>query len=264
MKKYNLFNLSITIKITLAALFLALAVILQKVAAVNYIPVVPFLRISFGGPAIIILASILLGPLFGAVVGAGSDLIGYLIFDPKNNAFFPQITLIYFLLGLLPYFLFVLIKKIRSKKVMFIIENCAISALLIFVSLYLFLNKDIALFSKTYTLEVWQKCLISGVAFILFVGIVIFTYLFDKKVEKEGTNSPLNIFQLSFGLLIIEIIVMVIFGSIMKACAFGFATYVAILITQIIVLFINIPLNTILISVFLKILTKNKPNVLND
>jgi hypothetical protein len=39
MKKYNLFNLSITIKITLAALFLALAVILQKVAAVNYIPV---------------------------------------------------------------------------------------------------------------------------------------------------------------------------------------------------------------------------------
>jgi hypothetical protein len=50
----------------------------------------------------------------------------------------------------------------------------------------------------------------------------------------------------------------------MKACAFGFATYVAILITQIIVLFINIPLNTILISIFLKILTKNRPNVLNE
>ena len=92
-------RLSLTSKICLAAIFIVLATICQKVVAINYIAVIPFLRISFGGPAIIIFSSILLGPWFGLLVGLGSDVLGYFIFDPKNNAFFPQITAIYALLG---------------------------------------------------------------------------------------------------------------------------------------------------------------------
>ena len=61
-------NLSPIQKICLAGLFTALAVIMQKVVAVNYIPVLPFVRVSFCGPALIIFASILLGPIYGALV----------------------------------------------------------------------------------------------------------------------------------------------------------------------------------------------------
>ena len=102
-------KLSLTSKICLAAIFMVLATICQKVLAINYIPIVPFLRISIGGPAIIIFASIFLGPWFGLLVGAGSDILGYLVFDPKNNAFFPQITAIYALLGFASFFVFLFV-----------------------------------------------------------------------------------------------------------------------------------------------------------
>ena len=76
-------NLTVIQKICLSGLFMALIVILQKVVAVNYLAFAPFVRISFGGPALIIFASVLLGPIYGALIGMGSDLLGYLIFDPR-------------------------------------------------------------------------------------------------------------------------------------------------------------------------------------
>ena len=47
-------NLPVIQKIALAAVFISLIAVLQKVVAVNYIPGLPFFRISFGGPALII------------------------------------------------------------------------------------------------------------------------------------------------------------------------------------------------------------------
>ena len=70
-------------RICITGLFIAIVTILQKVLAVNYIPVVPFLRISLGGPALIIFSSIFLGPLYGLIIGAASDVIGYFLLDPK-------------------------------------------------------------------------------------------------------------------------------------------------------------------------------------
>ena len=53
-------NLTTVQKICFAGIFIAVVTILQKVLAINYIPVVPFLRISLGGPAVIIFSSIFL------------------------------------------------------------------------------------------------------------------------------------------------------------------------------------------------------------
>ena len=47
-------NLTVIQKICLSGLFMALIVILQKVVAINYLAFAPFVRISFGGPALII------------------------------------------------------------------------------------------------------------------------------------------------------------------------------------------------------------------
>jgi hypothetical protein len=75
--------------------------------------------------------------------------------------------------------------------------------------------------------------------------------LINKKYKKENLIiSPASIFISCF---IIEISIMVIFGTLMKALAFGFQTYPMILICQIIVLFINVPLNCWLLILLFRI-----------
>lgn len=243
-------KISLTAKICLAAIFMVLATICQKVLAINYIPVIPFLRISLGGPAIIIFSSILLGPWFGLLVGAGSDILGYFIFDPKNNMFFPQITAIYALLGLSAYFIFWLVKKAISEKVIKIVFPTFVGLLLAAVLLVVWLVPTLHLYGSTYQLVLWQKLTFTGVLVLLTAFLLVFIILYARK------NQQINIYKVAFSLLIIEILVMVMFGTLMKGSAFGFATYPMILICQIIVLFINVPLNTVLISLLSNIIKK--------
>lgn len=243
-------RLSLTAKICLAAIFMVLAIIFQKVVAINYIAVIPFLRISFGGPAIIIFSSILLGPWFGLLVGLGSDILGYFIFDPKANAFFPQITAIYALLGFVSFFVFLLVKKLINEKVIKIVAPTFIGLALVGVLLPIWLAPSLKLYGSTYVLALWQKISITGGLVALTAFLVIFIILYARK------NQDINVYQVSFSLLLIEVSVMVAFGTLMKGLAFGFATYPVILLCQIIVLFFNIPLNTVLISLLSKIIKR--------
>ena len=243
-------KLSLTSKICLAAIFIVLATICQKVIAVNYIPIVPFLRISIGGPAIIIFSSILLGPWFGLLVGFGSDVLGYFIFDPKNNAFFPQITAIYSLLGFASFFIFLLVKKLIGEKVVKIVLPSFIGLCLLGVVLPVWLCDTLELYGSTYTLVLWQKISITASLIVLSAFLLVFAFVYGKK------NQTVNVYRIVFSLTIIELLIMVVFGTLMKGLAFGFATYPVILLCQIIVLFINIPLNTVLISILTNIIKK--------
>ena len=243
-------KLSLTSKICLAAIFIVLAMICQKVIAINYIAVIPFLRISFGGPAIIIFSSILLGPWFGLLVGLGSDILGYFIFDPKSNAFFPQITAIYALLGFVSFFVFLFVKKLIGERTIKAIAPSFVTLLLLGVILPIWIAPSLSLYGGTYTLVLWQKIVITASLLVLTAGLVVFVILYAKK------NTDINVYKVSFSLFIIELLVMVLFGTLMKGLAFGFATYPVILLCQIIVLFINVPLNTVLITLLSRIIKK--------
>lgn len=250
-------NLSPITKICLAGLFIALATILQKVVAINYVPALPFLRISIGGPAVIIFSSILLGPWYGLLVGAASDLLGYFALDFSGYAYFPQISAIYALLGFVPYFIFTIIKQVNSKKAMLIIESVILSLIFAGITVFIEFNDSMTMYSTTYTFETWQKIAIPIILFVLLGMIIAFTILFDKHLQKKEEKPLLNTYQLSISLFIIELVVMVLFGTLMKGWAFGFQTYFAILICQVIILFINVPLNIVLVTLLLRI-TKNK------
>ena len=241
-------------KICLAGLFIAITTILQKVIAINYIPVIPFVRISLGGPALIIFSSIFFGPIYGAIVGFGSDILGYFIFDPKTYGMYWQITAIYTVLGFVSYFVFYLIRKLKNRKLCFIIEMVSMLALATFISLFFVLNKQVTLYSTTYQIALWQKICIPIVIFSLFIGLIIALFIIDKKTKTEGYS----IWQLSFACFILELTVIVLFGSLMKSWAFHFNFFI-ILTCQLVVLFINIPLNTLFISLFLR-LTKRFKN----
>lgn len=242
------YNLSIVQKICLAGIFIPLIAIFQKIFAINYISVIPFVRISFGGPALIIFASIMLGPWFGLLVGAMSDIVGFFIFDPKMFGSMPffQITAIYALLGFSSYFVFKLIHKVKSKKIMLIIELASFVILLAAVTLFILLNNSITLYGVTYQFDVWSRVFIPIILFTLLGLLFLSIVLIDKHFKK--INEKISTYQVSFASFILEVVVMLIFGSIMKVWAFSSTAFMPIFLCQLIVLFFNVPLNTFLIS----------------
>lgn len=233
-------NLKPIQKICLAGLFMALAVILQKVVAINYIPVLPFVRVSFCGPALIMFSSILLGPIYGMFVGIASDLLGYLIFDPRTYPPFLQITAIYAVLGFFSYFAFSFVTSIKNKKAMLGIEIVTMLTIWVASSVFLFTQDKVDLIIKiTVTLT-------SG---FLFFGVILFSVLYKTKEDKPFI-SPLHICFASF---ICDFLFLLLFGSLMKAWAFGFAIFGTIFLCQAIVMFVNVMLDTIFISTFIRL-----------
>ena len=249
------YNLKTLDKICISGMFIALTVILQKVVAINYIPIMPFVRVSPGGPALIMFTSIFLGPVYGLVVGVASDLLGYLIFDPKTYGLFPQITAIYAVLGFVTYYIFWAFKKIKNTKVSMIVLIALLLSLAVGSSLYFILNDQITLYSSTYVMETWVKIALPITIFAL-IGLLFVILLLLKKFKVDQDLS-INVWQISIASFLIEIIVMVLFGSLMKSWAFNFNFFV-IAICQIVVLFINVPLNTFLISTFMRLTKRFK------
>ena len=249
------YNLRPIQKICLTGLLIALTTILQKVVAINYIPVIPFVRVSLGGPALIIFASVFLGPIYGLAVGLASDILGYFIFDPKTYSFFPQITAIYALMGLASYFVFVLVKLIKNEVAGFAIEMASLFSMAGGLSLYFITIDEITLYSTTYQITTASKIVIPIVLFGLFAGLAVVLWNMRKIMKKN--DMPLNIWQISFACFLIELVIMVLFGSLMKSIAFSF-NYFIIAICQIVVLFINVPLNTFFIGTFLRLTNRFK------
>ena len=228
-------------KISLAGIFIILIALFQKIFAVNYIPVLPFVRISFGGPALIIFSSILLGPWFGLLVGAASDIVGFYIFDPKlfGTAPFFQITFIYALLGFGSYYIYKLFRMIKNEKLLLDIEISIFSLLLIGLILFVSLDYDVNL-STVY------RILIPVVSFTLLAITIIAQLLTAKSFKKREISVP--VINVGFACFVIEMTIMVAFGVAMKTWAFSGSTFYVILVSQIIVAFFNIPLNTFLVS----------------
>lgn len=239
-------NLTVIQKICLSGLIMALVVILQKVVAINYLAFAPFIRLSLGGPALIIFASILLGPVYGLFIGAFSDLLGYLIFDPRIYPPYLQITAIYTLLGFVSYFVFSLVLSIRNRKVLTIIEIVFMLIIWSAISLTILLNKEIKLFSTTYELNTLIKVLVPTLSGLILLSIILLS-LFYKPKYQSPTSSSLHICFASF---VCDFFVLVIFGSVMKAWAFGFATFLAIIISQMLVMFFNVLMDTFLLTTF--------------
>lgn len=250
------FKLSLVQKICLAGIFIPMVAIFQKIFAINYIPVIPFLRISFGGPALIILASIILGPWFGLLVGAFSDLVGFFLFDPRMFGAVPffQITAIYALLGFGSYFVFKLVEKIKNNKLMLTIELATFGAIFLGITLFTSLNSSIELYGATYELGLVQKIVIPLLTFILLSLLALIMFLMNKYLKKS--NSNMSIYHISFSCFVVEILIMLIFGTIMKVWAFSSTTFLAIFFSQLLVSFVNINLNTFLLSILLNIVKK--------
>ena len=239
-------RLTVIQKICLSGLIMALVVILQKVVAINYLAFAPFVRVSLGGPALIIFASVLLGPVYGLFIGIGSDLLGYLVFDPRMYPPYLQITAIYALLGFVSYFVFSFVFSIKNRKALSIVEIVVLAVIWSVIAIFVLSRNEITLFSSTYELSVLSKALVCSISGVIFLAIILLSILIKPK-DNNIYTSPLHICFASF---ICDFFVLVLFGSVMKAWAFGFATFLAIIICQALVMFFNVFIDTFFISAF--------------
>ena len=238
-------------KITLAALLLALTIILTRITPLQNFPLIPWVRISLG-PALIIYSSILLGPLYGAIVGAGSDILGIVLFpNALGYGINPLFTLVYGLLGILPWLIYWLIKKIKSQH--FSLICLGIASILVFVSLvlFIFISPTIA---ENYNFETYQKWIIVSIAFVLMIATFISIFFINKYyVKKYGEMfSP---YKIAFVCLISEFLLMLLLNSLVKTVTFE-VNYWIIFFAQAIVFFIDVPLNTFVVEGLLVLTSK--------
>ncbi len=244
-------------KITLSGIFIALVIILTRFLAIQYIPVIPFVRISLG-PALIIFSSLLLGPVYGGIIGGLSDFLGILLVpNPQGFMVNPFITLVYTLLGVLPWVTLFVIKKIKMTKSAPFIFFGAIFSIWLFVLFFLVFNDSITLYGTPYLFNALSKTLIIVISFLLsaLLSVAIFftnRFIVSKNIDGTLLATP---YQVAFVALVTEVLLMLLLGSVVKAYFFG-VDFMFIFFSQAVVLFINIPLNTFVTSYLLQLSKK--------
>lgn len=244
-------------KITISALLLALTIILTRVTPLQNFALIPWIRISLG-PALIIFASLLCGPFYGAIVGAGSDILGIVLFpNALGYGINPLFTLVYGLLGIFPWLIYHLVKFIKNDAVLYICSGIASILLFAILTILMFFSPSIA---ANYDFNLTIKIVILSVAFILLIGTMIALYFVSKYFKKKGEGNFLPN-RISFVCLVSEILLMLFLNSLVKTITFE-VNYWIIFFAQLIVYFINVPLNSFVVNWLLILFDRHLKNKL--
>ena len=107
----------------------------------SFFPVGPSVRVDPGGPAIIMLSGMLLGPIGGALVGGLSDVLGFLFWNPTGYAWNPLIFVGQMMYGLVAGLIF--LKKPSFDKVAIGIQ-IGVATIIAYSSGFLFITWGLA------------------------------------------------------------------------------------------------------------------------
>ena len=172
------------VKLSITALMMALAVILNSfVSAYINIGGVNLVKVGFYSIPVTVV-SIVCGPLYGAICGAGADLISALCFP--TGAFFPGFTFDAMLFGLLPSFFMKLFKGKRGQ------ETIVVALLTVVATLVLSANLPFTDSAKldggvSFELSTWLKVLIPFI-FVVLMAVYAIVFFFVKPKKKKETN----------------------------------------------------------------------------
>lgn len=206
-------DMKVTKKIAYSAILLSFAIVSTMVFKSVSMGSFSFLRFSLT-PSIVIFSSIALGPLYGAAVGVFADMIPAFLLP--QGAFNPFLSLVYALLGVLPYFLLSLTKRFPK---IFANPFPSCFLFLLFISLL-----AVALYA-TPVLDgpfgdngLWLKPLILGLTVTGAAGALLLLWTLEKR--KRGSlisdDKGHGVYELAFVSGISEMIAM----CFLKALAF--------------------------------------------
>ncbi len=197
-------SLSVTQKITLTAMLLVLDIVATHIIRTPMLGNLPFIRLSLG-PAVVMYASLLLGPFYGAIVGGAGDLLGILIFSGIEGQINFLLTVVYTLLGILPWALEKATRHFREslQKPYFLFG--AVLLLLVFLACLFYAfpaTKDY--FANGFgTIAAWIEPLILALTALFdiaaFFGLFFTNRFFEKnKGELDGLPSPYETAMIAF------------------------------------------------------------------
>ncbi len=159
------------------AMFIALQIILSKFLMLQ---LSGSIRLSIDSVPIL-LAGIWFGPIAGGIVGAFSDLLGTLLF-PTAGAYYPPLTIAFFLIGFVAGLLSVLTRKMRSVfRISLIVVPSEIAGSLLFKSYALSL-----LIGKSFSAILAGRALY--VVIVMIVNAILVTTL-DRMLGAKATRE---------------------------------------------------------------------------
>ena len=231
-------------KIALSAIFIALCVVSTIISKTFEFG---FIRISIA-PGLIIVSSIVLGPIWGAFVGFTSDLLAYFTFNPSGFPYSPTIGVMYAILGFVSYFVYSIFKNVKNENSISTVLIGVLAGL--FISLqYQLLTTD-TLFMGVVGKDIpqWLPYLLSGIVTLLLIVYIVFILVFTN-LRAKANKDTLEVLRASLTCLIMEIVVLFLLGSLIKSVYFNMNIEV-IAMVQLLILFIAVPINTFLLVTF--------------
>jgi ECF transporter S component (folate family) len=245
-------------KITLSGMLIAIAIILERVIS---IPIGLTNRIAFGS-AVVIASSLIVGPFYGMIVGASTDIFGFMLFNTTGLAFTPFVTVGYVVLGFLPYFLYRLFQASIFKR----FGVHILLGLLTLISAYAIY---FAYANDSFTFRNGPEVLVielDQVAFRIVGPIVLITVFFGfvgfiqwlKNFTKSQVLKPMTVALMVF---IVEILITIIWGGLWRSIYFGASQWV-FFFTQTGFFVIGYPIKTLL--VYFLYLSYSRYNLLNE
>ncbi|MFA5235657.1 MAG: folate family ECF transporter S component [Bacilli bacterium] len=235
----------IVLNITLSALMIGLGIIFERLIVIN-IP--PFIRIGIGSIPVI-LASVIIGPLYGALIGASVDVLGYFIFDVTGYPYTPYVTISFILIGVLPYLLFKASAWMRYKKNPFPVSYILLAVIWSFLTAYVIMADSVRISGTMVAITQFYKIFIPIVSFFVFAGFSVFIYLINRHFQKKILFYPKcpSPHQSAFVILVMEIVVHMVWGSIWKAQFFGLDPMMVLFIQAVILIF-TFPVKTAVLN----------------
>lgn len=252
--KYN--QRKIVLSITFSGFLIALAIILQRFFVIPF-GVPSLYRISLGNIPII-MASLFLGPLFGGLVGAASDLIGIALVPVGTFVIWPTITAVFY--GVFPWVFLTLI-KVFNKRVKFPLLYPVLLFIFITLFTYVLMHDEVRNpISSTRPPLVFTplfKTLFSLGLALLVSSVSVLGFMLDRKYKATTndsvTGSPT---QLALAILFTAFITDVIYTSWWKLEVYH-VNYMVSVFFHTAIMFILFPIQTSLITLLGRIFTRS-------
>jgi ECF transporter S component (folate family) len=231
---------------TLSAMLIALGLILERVLM---IPIGEVNRIAFGSSAII-LASLIVGPIFGALVGASMDILGFII--NSVGTYTPFVTIGLAVLGILPWLLSKLMVSFKRIPGYYNVSYLLLTALFLYGIWFIF-SRDQYTFNMgggnfvDVDLSTWfVRIILPIIASGIFFGFVYLTAQFEKRFSINQTKQSLPPKAIVFIVLVSEIIISIIWGVQWRVWYLGIPS-LALYFNQIAFFVIGFPVKSLIV-----------------
>ena len=254
-------KMSIIYKITFSAILIAIAVILSRFLSIplTYIGI-PYLKISLA-TGVIMFASFYLGPVYGAIVAFGEDLLGSLILQ-QGGSYNPLYSIAIVLGGITPFFIYKLVNLIKLENRFPLTLTIILTLVSSFITFYCFYPSlgYIKSGSTIYNFDLWLKILLTCLSWGLSILFLIFVILIKKKWSNLKLNKYYNIYVIATAIFLTYALFKVPVSSLvfyfMTKEAGGFSYFLIIfgsrMLTSFLTAFIDLIINAVALNVSLR------------